>query len=76
MKYSGAVKFANNLDEQLRTNKRSARWLSTQIGMSNVTISKYLNCHTEPTLTAIGAMARALSIDYKDLLEGIETEEL
>jgi len=64
------VKNINNrlrviLAEQVKTN----RWLADQIGVSEMTISRWTTNKIQPSMAQFVALSKILHIELKDLLE-------
>lgn len=58
----------NRLKVVLAEKKRTNRWLATQLGKNEATISKWCTNTTQPSLNDLVAIARCLEVDTKDLL--------
>lgn len=61
----------NRLKVVLAEKKRTNRWLATQLGKNEATISKWCTNTTQPSLDDLVAIARCLEVDTKDLLHSI-----
>ena len=61
----------NRLKVVLAEKKRTNRWLATQLGKNEATISKWCTNTTQPSLADLVAIARCLEVDTKDLLHSI-----
>lgn len=61
----------NRLKVVLAEKKRTNRWLATQLGKNEATISKWYTNTTQPSLDDLVAIARCLEVDTKDLLHSI-----
>lgn len=61
----------NRLKVVLAEKKRTNRWLATQLGKNEATISKWCTNTTQPSLDNLVAIARCLEVDTKDLLHSI-----
>lgn len=61
----------NRLKVVLAEKKRTNRWLATQLGKNEATISKWCTNTTQPSLDDLVAIARCLEVDAKDLLHSI-----
>ncbi|PZR24964.1 MAG: transcriptional regulator [Citrobacter freundii] len=53
------------LAEQSRTNK----WLAEQLGVSEVTVSRWVNNTQQPSVEVFVEIAKVLKVDIKDLFE-------
>ncbi len=61
--------FANNLRETMFDYNMSQRELAEETGLSESTISRYLNRQAVPSLFAIINIAYALNCDIDDLID-------
>ena len=61
----------NRLKVVLAEKKRTNRWLATQLGKNEATISKWCTNTTQPSMDDLVAIARCLEVDTKDLLHSI-----
>ena len=61
----------NRLKVVLAEKKRTNRWLATQLGKNEATISKWCTNTTQPSLDDLVAIARCLEVDTKELLHSI-----
>lgn len=59
------------LDEQNKTN----RWLAEQMGKSEITISRWVQNKSQPSLEQLLQVAKLLSISPKDLINDINNKE-
>ena len=64
--YINRIKIA--LAEQNKTN----RWLAEKTGKSDITISRWVQNKTQPSLEQLVAIAKALEISPKDLINDIK----
>lgn len=55
----------NRLKVVLAEKKRTNRWLATQLGKNEATISKWCTNTTQPSLDDLVAIARCLEVDKK-----------
>jgi transcriptional regulator with XRE-family HTH domain len=67
-----ATKDLNRLKIVLVERKRTGVWLSEQLGVSPVTISKWCSNITQPTLPTLDRIAKLLYVDVKELLNSTE----
>lgn len=58
----------NRLKLVLVEKKRTGTWLAEQLGVSFVTVSKWCNNITQPTLPTLDRIARLLGVDVSVLL--------
>ena len=65
-KYINRIKIA--LAEQNKTN----RWLAEKTGKSDITISRWVQNKTQPSLEQLVEIAKALEISPKDLINDIK----
>lgn len=61
----------NRLKVVLAEKKRTNRWLATQLGKNEATISKWCTNKSQPSLDDLVVIARCLEVDTKDLLHSI-----
>lgn len=61
----------NRLKVVLTEKKRTNRWLATQLGKNESTISKWCTNTTQPSLNDLVLIAKCLEMDIKDLLLSI-----
>lgn len=59
------------LAEQNRTN----RWLAEEIGKSEITISRWVQNKSQPSLEQLMQIAKLLSVSPKDLINDINENE-
>lgn len=64
--YTNRIKIA--LAEQNKTN----RWLAEKTGKSDITISRWVQNKTQPSLEQLVEIAKALEISPKDLINDIK----
>ena len=60
----------NRLKLVLVEKKRTAKWLSGELGISPVTLSKRCSNTTQPSLKILDKIADILDIDIRELLNG------
>lgn len=65
------VKDLNRLKVVLVEKKRTGTWLAVQLGVSNVTVSKWRSNITQPTLPTLNKIAELLEVDPRDLLSNL-----
>jgi putative transcriptional regulator len=58
------------LAEQDRTNK----WLAEQVGVSEITVSRWVNNTQQPSVEVFVEIAKILRVDIKDLFESTLTK--
>jgi putative transcriptional regulator len=59
----------NRIKEILNAQGRSQAWLAEKIGKSYVVTTNYCNNKTQPKLTVLNAIAKALDVDIRELLQ-------
>jgi len=63
------VKELNRLKVVLVEKKRTGVWLVEQLGVTSVTVSKWCNNITQPTLSTLDKIAELLEIDSTELIK-------
>ncbi len=63
-----AIKDLNRLKLVLVEKKRTGVWLAEQLGVSPVTVSKWCNNVTQPTLPTLDKIAELLECDKRELI--------
>lgn len=58
----------NRIKEILAREDRTTIWLAEQIGKSRTVVSNYVNNNTQPSVEVLYAIAKALNVNPKDLL--------
>lgn len=58
----------NRVKEVLQEKGRSQYWLRNETGITDVSISAYVNGRSEPSLNNLFRMAEALGVDPKELI--------
>ena len=76
MKYKGQKKLVDNIKKLMKEKHITQQELAFRVDKSYVSISCYLNFHRSPRLETIAAIAIALGVNVKELLKGIEMEEM
>ena len=66
------TKDLNRLKLVLVEKKKTGVWLSEQLGVSPVTVSKWCSNITQPTLPTLDKIAKLLGVDVKELLNSTE----
>jgi len=64
------VKELNRLKVVLVERKRTGAWLAEQLGVSPVTISKWCQNITQPSIQTLDKIADLLDVDKRELLTG------
>lgn len=62
------MKEVNRIKVVLAEKKRTAKWLSEQIGRNPATVSKWCTNTTQPSMDALLDIANALEMNIQDLL--------
>ena len=62
------MKEVNRIKVVLAEKKRTAKWLSEQIGRNPATVSKWCTNTVQPSMDALLDIANALEMNIKDLL--------
>ena len=62
------MKEVNRIKVVLAEKKRTAKWLSEQIGRNPATVSKWCTNTVQPSMDALLAIANALEMNIQDLL--------
>ena len=65
----------NRLKVVLAEKKRTGLWLSHQLGVSSVTVSKWCSNITQPTLPVLDRIADILEIDTRELIKGKKSQK-
>ena len=60
----------NRIKLVLVEKKRTAKWLSGELGISPVTLSKWCSNTAQPSLKILDKIADILEIDIRELLNG------
>jgi transcriptional regulator with XRE-family HTH domain len=64
--------FPRNLDRLLRERDLTNTWLASKVGVSNATVTKWLQGKVAPELSRLDAIAEAFEVSYLVLLEDPE----
>lgn len=59
---------ANRIKAVLAEQRRSARWLATEIGKNETTISRWCSNKIQPSIPQLQEIARLLNVDVRELL--------
>ena len=62
------MKKLNRIKEVLKSEGRTAKWLSEKLEVDVATMSRWCNNHIQPSLTTLDKIATILNIDIKELL--------
>lgn len=58
----------NRIKVVLAEKKKTGRWLSEQLGVSVITISRWCSNTTQPNLPTLVKIASSLDVDIKELI--------
>lgn len=58
----------NRIKDVLQSQGRSQAWLAEQIDKSYVIVTNYCNNNTQPSISVLRTIAKALDVDVRDLL--------
>lgn len=58
----------NRIKDVLQSQKRTNRWLAEKTGKTEITVSRWVQNLMQPSLEQLTAIADALNVDIKDLL--------
>lgn len=67
-KPSGEKRKYNRIKDVLEEKELTQTWLSEQIDLDFVTITRYVNNHRQPSVATLFEIARALKVNPKELL--------
>ena len=59
----------NRIKVVLVEQKRTGKWLATQLSKSTCTVSKWCSNSTQPDLHTLDQIAKLLNVEIKDLLK-------
>lgn len=62
------MKELNRIKVVLIEQKKTGKWLATQLGKSTCTVSKWCSNTVQPDLHTLNQIAQLLNIDVKELL--------
>ena len=63
------TKELNRIKIALVENKRTGKWLSEQLGISQCSVSRWCSNKTQPDLATLDKIATILGVEMKDLLK-------
>ncbi|MFR9541637.1 MAG: helix-turn-helix transcriptional regulator [Rikenellaceae bacterium] len=63
------MKKINRIKDVLKSEGRTAKWLSAKIEVDVATMSRWCNNHTQPSIIALDKMAMVLDVNRQELLE-------
>lgn len=64
----------NRIRVALAERNKTNRWLAEQMGKSEITISRWVQNKTQPSLEQLLQVAQILSVSPKDLINEVESE--
>ena len=70
-----ASQYINRIRVALAEQNKTNRWLAEQMGKSEVTISRWVQNKTQPSLEQLVVVAKVLSVSPKDLINDINNSE-
>ncbi|MFI3320404.1 MAG: helix-turn-helix transcriptional regulator [Rikenellaceae bacterium] len=62
------MKKINRIKDVLKSEGRTAKWLSEKIEVDVATMSRWCNNHTQPSIIALDKMAMVLDVNRQELL--------
>lgn len=65
----------NRIRVALAERNRANRWLAEQMGKPEITISRWVQNQTQPSLEQLLQVAKILSVGPKDLINEVKIEE-
>lgn len=65
----------NRIRVALAERNKTNRWLAEQMGKSEITISRWVQNKTQPSLEQLLQVAQILSVSPKDLINEVESED-
>lgn len=73
--YRMAAYSTNRIKVVLAEQNKTNRWLAEQMGKSEITISRWVQNKSQPSLEQLLQVAKLLSISPKDLINDINNKE-
>lgn len=73
--YRMAAYSTNRIKVVLAEQNKTNRWLAEQMGKSEITISRWVQNKSQPSLEQLLLVAKLLSISPKDLINDINNKE-
>lgn len=70
-----ASQYINRIRVALAEQNKTNRWLAEQMGKSEVTISRWVQNKTQPSLEQLVVVAKVLSVSPKDLINEVECDK-
>ncbi len=67
-KAKGEKREYNRIKEVLEKQERTQTWLSEQLDLDFVTVTRYTNNHRQPSIATLFEIARLLKVNPKELL--------
>ena len=67
--YFGVTKELNRIKVALVENKRTGKWLSEQLGISQCSVSRWCSNKAQPDLATLDKIVTILGVEMKDLLK-------
>lgn len=63
------IKYNNRLRVFLAEQQKTNRWLSGELGVAELTVSRWCTNKTQPSMSQFLQIAKLLDVDIKDLIE-------
>ncbi|MBP7359601.1 MAG: helix-turn-helix transcriptional regulator [Prevotella sp.] len=63
------TKYLNRIRVILAEKEITNRWLAEQMGVANMTVSRWCTNRIQPSMTQFVEISKILNVDIKDLLE-------
>lgn len=70
-----ASQYINRIRVVLAEQNKTNRWLAEQMGKSEITISRWVQNKTQPSLEQLVVVANVLSVSPKDLINEVECDK-
>lgn len=66
----------NKLGSCWLINKSRNHWLATQLGVTDMTVSRWCTNKNQPSISQLVEIAKLLNVDIKELIEDYDTNTL
>ena len=70
-----AEQYINRIRVALAEQNKTNRWLAGQMGKSEITISRWVQNKTQPSLEQLVHIAKVLSVSPKDLINEVDNKK-
>lgn len=70
-----ASQYINRIRVALAEQNKTNRWLAERMGKSEITISRWVQNKTQPSLEQLVVVAKVLSVSPKDLINEFECDK-